>query len=84
MKILKTLVIFLMCTLPVLSDQTNAPVDLKINTFVKLPGVVESARGFLKYTGTHNGITVCALSMDIGSAIPSEDFRLIFRMQFAF
>jgi len=76
MKLFETLVIFLTCTLPVFSDQTNVPVDLKINTFVELPGGVKAASGFLKYTGAHNGITVCALSMDIGSAVPSEDFRL--------
>ncbi len=34
------------------------------------------AAGFLKYRGIHSGVMVYALSLDIGSAMPSEDFRL--------
>jgi hypothetical protein len=49
--------------------------DLRIGAYVKFP----DAEGFLKYTGQHLGLTFYALSDDIGSAVPSEDFRLYAR-----
>lgn len=38
--------------------------------------ILSNAVGFLKYIGIHSGVAIYALSNDIGSAMPSEDFRL--------
>lgn len=46
--------------------------DAKIGDPVR----IGHAAGFLKYRGVHSGVTVYALSLDIGSSMPSEDFRL--------
>ena len=48
------------------------PDDAKIGDPVR----IGHAAGFLKYRGVHSGVTVYALSLDIGSSMPSEDFRL--------
>ena len=40
------------------------------------PPTVLKDSGFVKYLGEHDGVTFCAVSTDIGSAVPSQDFRL--------
>lgn len=76
MKIFIAIIIFIASMMPVFSASTDKPSDLKIGTFVELPTGDKPATGFLKYVGQHKGVTFCALSADIGSAVPSEDFRL--------
>ena len=51
---------------------TNSWTVLPMGAYVKLPG----AQGFQQYTGEYAGVRLCALSSDIGSAVPSQDFRL--------
>jgi len=76
---MKTLgIMLLLCSYTLLraADGTNAPLALKVGQYISLPSDQQGAGGFLQYTGQHAGITFCALSLDIGSAMPSEDLRL--------
>ena len=59
-------------TLFAFAEESTIPSTTKIGDHVQLPG----ADGFLRYNGEHAGVRVYALSADIGSADPSEDFRL--------
>lgn len=54
------------------AEEAKDQPTLRIGAYVELPG----ARGFLRYSGEHSGVRICALSFDIGSAVPSGDFRL--------
>lgn len=67
-------------TQPVAEGRSISPVageepklgDAKIGDYIRSG----NAAGFLKYRGVHSGVTIYALSADVGSAMPSEDFRL--------
>lgn len=50
--------------------------SLQVGSYVHLSGDERNPGGFLRYTGEHGGVRFCALSADIGSAIPSQDLRL--------
>jgi hypothetical protein len=56
------------------SGPTNATPPMRLNSHIELPD--KSASGFLKFTGQCRTNTFYALSVNVGSAIPSEDFRL--------
>ncbi len=72
MKAIVTIILLAAATFSALAGETNSRPVLRVGEYVKLPG----AEGFLKYSGEHSGVMVCGLSSDIGSAVPSEDFRL--------
>jgi hypothetical protein len=65
-----------------LTDTSRAMVEkawaesLQVGSYVHLSGDERNPGGFLRYTGEHGGVRFCALSADIGSAIPSQDLRL--------
>jgi len=72
MKAIVLVILFAASMFPTFAGETNSFSALRVGDYVKLAGT----QGFLKYNGEHSGVRVCALSTDIGSAVPSEDFRL--------
>lgn len=76
MKALAKKFLLFICIFFTFSFLTDASADLKLGDSVDLPIDGGLAKGFVQYKGEHHGVTFCVLSADIGSAIPSEDFRL--------
>ncbi len=70
-KILLPFLLLFLSIYPVAGEESK-PDDAKIGD----PVTIDHASGFLKYRGIHSGVTVYALSLDIGSAMPSENFNL--------
>jgi len=70
-KTLLPILLLLLSIFPVAGEELKLD-DAKVGDPVR----IGHAAGFLKYRGVHSGVTVYALSLDIGSAMPSEDFRL--------
>jgi hypothetical protein len=77
MKTIVTIMLLAALTFSVLAGETNSRPELQVGEDVKLPG----AEGFLKCSGEHSGVMVVGLSHDIGSAVPSGDFRLYVKHQ---
>jgi hypothetical protein len=70
-KTLLPILLLLLSIFPVSGEELKLD-EAKLGDYMRLG----QAAGFLKYRGVHSGVTVYALSLDIGSAMPSEDFRL--------
>jgi hypothetical protein len=70
-KMLLPILLVLLSIFPVAGEELKLE-EAKVGDHVR----VGQSAGFLKYRGAHSGVTVYALSLDIGSAMPSEDFRL--------
>lgn len=71
----KTLWLILFLSILRVAGEEIEPDNAKIGNPVTMGNVT----GFLKYRGVHSGVTVYAISQDMGSSAPSEDFRLYAR-----
>ena len=71
-KTLLPILLLLLSIFPVAGEELKLD-DAKIGDHVRLS---DAKSGFLKYRGVHSGVTIYALSANVGSATPSEDFRL--------
>jgi len=67
------LLLLILLPLPATADDLKGA---RIGEHVTIQTYGGPAHGFLMYVGVHGGVTFRALSGDIGSASPSEDFGL--------
>ena len=75
MNILITVLVVAASTHFAFSEESKIQSTVKVGDYVQLP----DAAGFVQYRGEHSGVPIYALSLDIGSAVPSGDFRLYAR-----